>query len=88
MEREKWYLRSKLRCENGCIAGSISARPGASSSTDVLDDLQHECITLRGRVRELTDRLEEADTSQLIMKIEAQRRQISALEAVTKVFFN
>ncbi|XP_046753485.1 centrosomal protein of 290 kDa [Diprion similis] len=84
MEREKWYLRSKLRCENGCLIGSLSARPGTLNHTDILEDLQHECHTLRSRVRELTDRLESADTSQLILQIEAQRRQISSLEAVTK----
>ncbi|XP_020710825.2 centrosomal protein of 290 kDa isoform X2 [Athalia rosae] len=84
MEREKWYLRSKLRCENGCIVGSLSARPGNLSHPDVLEDLQHECHTLRNRVRELEDRLENADTSELMIKLEAQRRHISALENVTK----
>ncbi|XP_046435026.1 centrosomal protein of 290 kDa [Neodiprion fabricii] len=84
MEREKWYLRSKLRCENGCLIGSLSARPRTLNHTDILEDLQHECHTLRSRVRELTDRLESADTSQLILQIEAQRRQISSLETVTK----
>lgn len=85
MEREKWYLRSKLRCENGCLVGSLSARPGTLGHTDVLENLQRECLTLRSRVRELTDRLEEADMEQLVMKIESQGRKILALETTTKV---
>ncbi|XP_015607794.1 centrosomal protein of 290 kDa isoform X2 [Cephus cinctus] len=84
MEREKWYLKSKLRFENGSIIGGLSARPVTALQYNIIEDLQRECDTLRDRVKELTDRLDNEDNTQLLCKIQEQRRHIAALEAVTQ----
>ncbi|KAG7212966.1 hypothetical protein KM043_002306 [Ampulex compressa] len=84
MEREKWYLKSKLKIEGNSRAGSLSARPISAVHPTLVDDLQKECQTLRDRVKELTDRLENEDNEQLMQKIDEQKRRIAALEAVSE----
>ncbi|XP_054003238.1 centrosomal protein of 290 kDa isoform X1 [Hylaeus anthracinus] len=84
MEREKWYLKSKLKMENSTIAGGLSARPIATTQQSVTEELQKECQNLRERVKELTDRLENEDNEKLLLKIEEQKRRIAALEVVSQ----
>nr|XP_031834342.1 centrosomal protein of 290 kDa isoform X1 [Nomia melanderi] len=81
MEREKWYLKSKLKMEHGIIAGGLSARP---PQQNVMEDLQKECHILRDRIKELTDRLENEDNEKLLLKIEEQKRRIAALEVISQ----
>ncbi|XP_015431660.1 PREDICTED: centrosomal protein of 290 kDa [Dufourea novaeangliae] len=40
MEREKWYLKGKLRMENGTVAGGLSARPMTTVQQNVMEELQ------------------------------------------------
>ncbi|XP_012276740.1 centrosomal protein of 290 kDa [Orussus abietinus] len=84
MDREKWYLKSKLRVENGTVSGGLSSRPVSDFQFNVIENLQVECETLRERVKQLTDRLENEENSQLIRKIEEQRRRIAALETLVE----
>lgn len=85
MEREKWYLKSKLKLESNTIAGGLSARPVMTARQNMMGELQKECQILRERVKELSDRLENEDNEQLLLQIEEQRRRISALESVSQV---
>ncbi|XP_017893114.1 centrosomal protein of 290 kDa [Ceratina calcarata] len=80
MEREKWYLKSKLKLEN-TMAGSLSARP---VQQNVMEELQKECQILRERIKELSDRLENEDNEKLLLKVEEQKRRIAALEIVSQ----
>lgn len=82
MEREKWYLRSRIRAENGTIISGLSARP--DYNLKIIEDLKQECQTLRDRISELTDRLETEDKHELLLQIEKQKRRNEALEAVTE----
>ncbi|XP_034174302.2 centrosomal protein 290kDa [Osmia lignaria lignaria] len=83
MEREKWYLKSKLKSEN-TMAGNLSARPLTSTQQNLMEELQKECQILRDRIKELTDRLENEDNEKLLLKIEEQKRRIAALEIVSQ----
>lgn len=85
MEREKWYLKSKLKMEHGAIAGGLSARP---PQQNVMEDLQKECHILRDRIKDLTDRLENEENDKLLLKIEEQKRRIAALEIISQVSSN
>lgn len=78
MEREKWFLRSKIKAED-----CGTARPDFNFR--VIEDLQRECQTLRDRISELTDRLETEDSHRLVGQIEQQKRRIAALEIATEV---
>lgn len=78
MEREKWYLRSKIRSENGNLSGRLDF------DVKIVEDLQNECQTLRNRISELTDRLQTNENQQLINQIEQQKQRIVALESVTE----
>ncbi|CAG5073805.1 Similar to cep290: Centrosomal protein cep290 (Drosophila melanogaster) [Cotesia congregata] len=73
MEREKWFLRSKIKAED-----CGTARP--DFNLRVIEDLQRECQTLRDRIKELTDRLETEDCQRLGGLLEQQKRRIAALE--------
>ncbi|XP_043248630.1 centrosomal protein of 290 kDa [Colletes gigas] len=84
MEREKWNLKSKRKMENSTIAGGLSARPITTSQQNLTDEFQKECQTLRDRIKELTDRLENEDNEKLLLKIEEQKRRIAALEIVSQ----
>lgn len=84
MEREKWYLKSKLKTEN-TAAGILSARFMTNAQQNVMEDLQKECQTLRDRIKDLTDRLENEDNEQLLQKIEEQKRRIAVLEVISQV---
>ncbi|CAD1480387.1 unnamed protein product, partial [Heterotrigona itama] len=83
MEREKRYLKSKLKLESGTVAGNLSARP-ISFRQNIMEDLQKECQTLRERIKELSDRLENEDNEKLLLKVEEQKRRIAALETVSQ----
>lgn len=85
MEREKWYLKSKLKSENNTIAGSFSARPVTTGRQNIMEELQKECQILRDRIKELSDRLENEDNEKLLLKIEQQKNRIAALETVSQV---
>ncbi|KAK0079026.1 hypothetical protein PV325_001844, partial [Microctonus aethiopoides] len=78
MEREKWYLRSKIRSENGNLSGRLDF------DVKIVEDLQNECQTLRNRISELTDRLQTNENQELINQIEQQKQRIVALESVTE----
>ncbi|XP_011300810.1 centrosomal protein of 290 kDa isoform X2 [Fopius arisanus] len=82
MEREKWYLRSKLKSESANSACGFSAP--SEFNYKVVEDLQVECQTLRDRINELTNRLESEDTTQLFLQLEKQKRRIAALEIVAE----
>ncbi|KOC58823.1 Centrosomal protein of 290 kDa [Habropoda laboriosa] len=84
MEREKWYLKSKLKLENNAIAGGLSARPMTNAQRNVMEELQKECQILRERIKELSDRLENEDKEKLLLKIDEQKRRIAALEIVSQ----
>ncbi|KAF7992720.1 hypothetical protein HCN44_005064 [Aphidius gifuensis] len=83
MEREKWYLRSKLKSEYGSSSTS-GLFPKSNFNYKLVEDLQAECQSLRDRVSELTNRLESEDNHELILQIEKQKQRIAALEAVTE----
>ncbi|CAK9795503.1 Centrosomal protein of 290 kDa [Anthophora quadrimaculata] len=84
MEREKWYLKSKLKLENNTVAGSLSARPMTNAQQNVMEELQKECQILRERIKELSDRLENEDNEKLLLKIDEQKTRIAALEIVSQ----
>ncbi|XP_033329753.2 centrosomal protein 290kDa isoform X1 [Megalopta genalis] len=84
MEREKWYLKRKLKMENGVIAGGLSARSVPITQQNVMEQLQNECHVLRDRIKELTDRLENEDSEKLLLKIDEQKRRIAALEIISQ----
>lgn len=86
MEREKCYLRNKLRSENSdnLNDGWSTCRTTKTQQT-IVESLQNECDTLRDRVRELTQRLDGADKEQYLLKIQDQSRKIAALETVSQV---
>lgn len=83
MEREKWYLRSKLKLESDIASGSSSARPNVQHSAQ--DELEKECRMLRERVKELTNRLEKESNEHLLLEIAELKRHNAALEAVSQV---
>lgn len=84
MEREKWYLKNKLKSEGHTAAGNLSARP-ITVRQNIMGDLQKECETLRERVKELSDRLENENNEKLLHKIEEQKARIAALETISQV---
>lgn len=84
MEREKWYLKSKLKTENNIIAESISAR-STTVHQNIMQELQKECQTLRDHIRELSNRLENENSEKLLLQLEEQKRHIAALETVSQV---
>ncbi|XP_076766849.1 centrosomal protein 290kDa [Xylocopa sonorina] len=84
MEREKWYLKSKLKLESGTVAGSLSARPATTAQQNVTSELQKECQMLRERMKELSSRLENESNEKLLLTIEEQKSRIAALETVSQ----
>ncbi|XP_063976076.1 centrosomal protein Cep290 [Diachasmimorpha longicaudata] len=82
MEREKWYLRSKIKSESGNISSGFAVR--SDFNLKIAEDLQIECQTLRDRINELTNRLESEDNNQLLLQLEKQNRRIAALEIVAE----
>ncbi|XP_066583263.1 centrosomal protein of 290 kDa-like isoform X2 [Prorops nasuta] len=82
-EREKAYLRSKLKLESISTC-SLSARTCSIIPENVAEDVQRECQSLRARIKDLSERLDKEDSSQLYITIEEQRRRIAALEAVAQ----
>lgn len=86
MEREKWYLRSKLKFENDNISSNVSARLVSNVHHNTAEELEKECLTLRERVKELTDRLEKKESNEQLMSEMAElKRRNATLEAVTQV---
>jgi len=83
MEREKWYLRSKLKLESD--TGSSSARPIANIQHYREEELEKECRILKERVKELTNRLEKESNEHLMLEIAELKRHNAALEAVSQV---
>ena len=84
MEREKWYLRSKLRSVSGCVTGSVNEN---HLQYKIVENLQNECQTLRERMKQLTDRSESKDTRDLLEKLQQQASRIAALETVKEVLY-
>lgn len=82
MEREKWYLRSRLKSESGSNINGLSSR--SDFNFKLIEDLQAECQTLRDRINELTNRPESENNYELVLQIEKQKTRIAALEAVTE----
>lgn len=85
MEREKWYLRSRLKCESDIVSGDSSTRLLSSVQRKTVEELEKECLTLRERVKELTSRLRKEGNEQLMLEIAELKRHNTALEAVSQV---
>lgn len=85
MEREKWYLRSRLKCEGDNVSGDSSTRLMSSVQRKTVEELEKECLTLRERVKQLTDRLRKESNEQLMLEIAELKRHNAALEAVSQV---
>lgn len=83
MEREKWYLKSKLKTENNIVGENTSAR-STIVHQNIMQELQKECQTLRDHIRELSNRLENENSEKLLLQIEEQKRHIAALETVSQ----
>ncbi|XP_032687965.1 centrosomal protein of 290 kDa-like isoform X2 [Odontomachus brunneus] len=84
MEREKWYLRSRLKCESDIVSGDSSTRLLSSVQRKTVEELEKECLTLRERVKELTGRLGKEGNEQLMLEIVELKRRNVALEAVSQ----
>lgn len=84
MEREKWYLKSRLKTESNIVAENTSAR-STIAHQNVMQELQKECQTLRDHIRELSNRLENENSEKLLLQVEEQKRHIAALETVSQV---
>ncbi|KAL2711712.1 centrosomal protein of 290 kDa-like isoform X1 [Vespula squamosa] len=80
MEREKWFLKSKIKEEAPNVLNDIPSRPISAAHQSLVIDLQKECQTLRERISEL----ERENSHELLKKIDEQKNCISSLEAVTK----
>lgn len=85
MEREKWYLRSKLKLESDAVSGSSLTRPIANIQNYREEELEKECRILKERVKELTNRLEKESNEHLMLEIAELKRHNTALEAVSQV---
>lgn len=87
MEREKWYLRSKLKVENDAVyTGNSSSRPISNiRHNDRMEELEKECRILRERVKELTDRLEKENNEHLMLEIAELKRHNAVLATVSQV---
>ncbi|XP_014478395.1 PREDICTED: centrosomal protein of 290 kDa isoform X2 [Dinoponera quadriceps] len=84
MEREKWYLRSRLKSEADNVSGDSSSRLLSSVQRKTVDELEKECLTLRERVKELTERSGKEGDEQLMSEIAKLKRHNAALEAVSQ----
>ncbi|XP_035723608.1 centrosomal protein of 290 kDa-like isoform X1 [Vespa mandarinia] len=81
MEREKWFLKSKIKGEAPSnVLNDIPSRPISAAHQSLVIDLQKECQTLRERIGEL----ERENSHELLKKIDEQKNCIASLEAVTK----
>nr|XP_050862423.1 centrosomal protein of 290 kDa isoform X1 [Vespula vulgaris] len=80
MEREKWFLKSKIKEEASNVLNDIPSRPISAAHQSLVIDLQKECQTLRERISEL----ERENSHELLKKIEEQKNCIASLEAVSK----
>ncbi|XP_026827696.1 centrosomal protein of 290 kDa isoform X2 [Ooceraea biroi] len=86
IEREKWYLRSKLKLENDTVfIGNLSSRPISNDHRhNAMEELEKECRILRERVKELTDRLEKESNEHLMLEIAELKRHNTILETVSQ----
>lgn len=85
MEREKWYLRSRLKYESDNVAGDSSMRLMSNVQRKTVEELEKECLILREQVKELTDRLGKEGNEQLMLEIAELKRRNAALKAVSQV---
>lgn len=85
MEREKWYLRSRLKYESDNVAGDSSMRLMSNVQRKTVEELEKECLILREQVKELTDRLGKESNEQLMLEIAELKRRNAALKAVSQV---
>lgn len=85
MEREKWYLRSRLKYESDNVAGDSSMRFMSNVQRKTVEELEKECLILREQVKELTDRLGKEGNEQLMLEIAELKRRNAALKAVSQV---
>lgn len=85
MEREKWYLRSRLKYESDNVAGDSSMRFMSNVQRKTVEELEKECLILREQVKELTDRLGKEGNEQLMLEIVELKRRNAALKAVSQV---
>ncbi|XP_019698378.1 centrosomal protein of 290 kDa isoform X2 [Harpegnathos saltator] len=84
MEREKWYLRSRLKYESDNVPGDSSTKFMLNVQRKTAEELEKECLTLRERVKELSDRLGKEGNEQLMLKIAELKRHNAALEATSQ----
>lgn len=85
MEREKWYLRGKLKSESDNVPPHSSTRLVSNIQYSTVDELEKECLILRQRVKDLTDRLEKESNEQMISEIADLKRRNATLEAISQV---
>lgn len=85
MEREKWYLRSRLKYESDNVAGDSSMRFMSNVQRKTVEELEKECLILREQIKELTDRLGKEGNEQLMLEIAELKRRNAALKAVSQV---
>jgi len=84
IEREKWYLRSKLKLQNNTISKNLS-RSISNVRYNTIEEMEKECRILRERVKELTDRLEKENNEHLILEITELKRHNAIFETVSQV---
>lgn len=86
MEREKWYLRSKLKLEKSGMSAGFEFCPSVSAvESNIVEDLEKQCNFLKTKIRELTEKLANDETDQLKNIIEEQKRRLFTLETVANV---
>lgn len=86
MEREKWYLKNKLKIERDIVSGNLSTRPASQHvQHNTIASFEEECRILKERIKELTSRLEKEDNEQLMLEIAELKRHNTALEIVSQV---
>ncbi|XP_043474631.1 centrosomal protein of 290 kDa isoform X2 [Leptopilina heterotoma] len=83
MEREKYYLRSKLKLEKSGMSAGFEFSPSVSAvESNIVEDLEKECNFLKNRNQELAEKLANNECDQLRCIIEEQKRRLFALETV------
>lgn len=86
MEREKYYLRSKLKLEKSGMSAGFEFSPSVSAvESNIVEDLEKECNFLKSRNQELSEKLANNETDQLRCIIDEQKRRLFALETVAAV---
>ncbi|XP_014482721.1 PREDICTED: uncharacterized protein LOC106748570 isoform X2 [Dinoponera quadriceps] len=70
--------------KNDNVFDDSSTRPLSSIQRKTVNELEKECLTLRRRVKELTERSRKENVEQLMLEIAELKRHSAALEAVSQ----